>query len=227
MDDWLENMMSPGLDLTPTAITTRLTVAAVAGVIVAAIGHFAHGHRKSDGLMLETTLVLLTVLIAMVTMVIGNSVARAFGLVGALSIVRFRTVVDDTRDTAYVIFAVIVGMAIGAGVWSVPMIGIPLVGILAITLSRGPFAPTSINATHKLTVRIGLGRDPDTSLSATLEQYCSYRTVNKVETVRQGTAIEIIYSIAFRDPQFESCPTQFILELNRIDGVQGAEIDRV
>ena len=50
---------------------------------------------------------LLTILIAMVTMVIGNNMARAFGLVGALSIVRFRTVVEDTRDTAFVIFAVV------------------------------------------------------------------------------------------------------------------------
>ena len=60
------------------------------------------------------TLVLLTILIAMVTQVIGDNVARAFSLVGALSIVRFRTVVRDTQDTAYVIFAVAVGMAVGA-----------------------------------------------------------------------------------------------------------------
>ena len=50
----------------------------------------------------------------MVTQVIGDNVARAFSLVGALSIVRFRTVVRDTQDTAYVIFAVAVGMAVGA-----------------------------------------------------------------------------------------------------------------
>src|SRR3712207_7596331 len=52
---------------------------------------------------------------AMVTQVIGDNIARAFSLVGALSIVRFRTVVRDTQDTAYVIFAVAVGMAVGAG----------------------------------------------------------------------------------------------------------------
>ena len=50
----------------------------------------------------------------MVTQVIGDNVARAFSLVGALSIVRFRTVVRDTQDTAFVIFAVVVGMAVGA-----------------------------------------------------------------------------------------------------------------
>ena len=56
---------------------------------------------------------MLTVILALITQVIGGSAARAFTLVGALAIVRFRTRVNDTRDTAYVILAVCVGMAIG------------------------------------------------------------------------------------------------------------------
>jgi hypothetical protein len=75
--------------------------------------------------------VLLAVLIAMVTEIIGDSVARAFSLVGALSIVRFRTVVRDTQDTAYVIFAVVVGMAIGASNPWVAVIGIAVVAAAA------------------------------------------------------------------------------------------------
>src|SRR4051794_41880415 len=65
------------------------------------------------GTSFPTTLVLLCVLVAMVTQVIGDNVARAFSLVGALSIVRFRTMVRDTKDTAFVIFSVVVGMAEG------------------------------------------------------------------------------------------------------------------
>ncbi len=57
---------------------------------------------------------LLAVLIAMVTQVIGDNVALAFSLVGALAIVRFRTVVRDTQDTAFVMLSVVVGMAVGA-----------------------------------------------------------------------------------------------------------------
>ena len=77
------------------------------------------------------TLVLLTILIAMVTQVIGDNVARAFSLVGALSIVRFRTVVRDTQDTAYVIFAVAVGMAVGARPPSVALVRSGVVGVAA------------------------------------------------------------------------------------------------
>jgi uncharacterized membrane protein YhiD involved in acid resistance len=74
---------------------------------------------------------MMTILIAMSTQVIGDNVARAFSLVGALSIVRFRTVVKDTRDTAFVIFSVVVGMAIGAGHLTVAIVGIIVAGIAA------------------------------------------------------------------------------------------------
>ena len=74
----------------------------------------------------------------MVSVVIGNSVAHTFSLMGALSIVRFRTVVEDTRDTAFVIFSVVVGMAAGAGLILVALIGIPCVGLAAIVLNRWP-----------------------------------------------------------------------------------------
>ena len=74
------------------------------------------------------TLVLLSVLIAMVTQIIGQNVALAFSLVGALSIVRFRTVVRDTEDTAFVIFAVVIGMAVGTQNVIVALTGFVIVG---------------------------------------------------------------------------------------------------
>src|SRR5439155_23381051 len=116
------------------------------------------------------------ILLAMVSMVIGSDIARAFSLVGALSIVRFRTVVEDTRDTAFVIFAVIVGMAAGAGVYVVPAVGIPLVAVVAWALaawgraggangftSSARTAPRPTTPPGTLVVRIGIGFDPATT----------------------------------------------------------------
>jgi hypothetical protein len=76
----------------------RLVAAMVLGGIVAQIYRHSRAEPASS---FTVTLVLLAILIAMVTQVIGDNVARAFSLVGALSIVRFRTVVRDTQDTAY------------------------------------------------------------------------------------------------------------------------------
>ena len=83
-----------------------------------------------------TTLVLLATVIAMATQIIGDNVARAFSLVGALSVVRFRTVVKDTQDTAFVIFAVVVGMAAGANHLAVGLVG--LVILCAASLALWP-----------------------------------------------------------------------------------------
>ena len=95
----------------PADVLLRLVVAALLGGVVALVYRRTRFEPASS---FTTTLVLLAILIAMVTQVVGDNVARAFSLVGALSIVRFRTVVRDTQDTAYVIFAVAIGMAIGA-----------------------------------------------------------------------------------------------------------------
>src|SRR5678816_3424027 len=113
MPEFLKDFASDIPAVSPLEITIRLFAALLGGMIVSWI----YQTTRSDLAIAPSfpgTLVLLSVLIALVTGVIGDSVARAFSLVGALSIVRFRTVVRDTQDTAYVIFAVVVGMAIGA-----------------------------------------------------------------------------------------------------------------
>src|SRR3954471_1354399 len=94
-------------------VLVRLIIAMILGFAVAWIYRRTRPPSRS-GTSLQATIVLLAILIAAVTQVIGESTARAFSLVGALSIIRFRTVVRDTQDTAFVIFAVVMGMAAGA-----------------------------------------------------------------------------------------------------------------
>src|SRR4051794_30601270 len=99
MVEWFQQAVQSEHDVSAQITAVRLTMAFVFGVGIALMhSAFRAGHtNRTTGL--GTTIILLTVLVAMVTYVIGNSLARAFGLVGALSIVRFRTPVSDTRDT--------------------------------------------------------------------------------------------------------------------------------
>ena len=225
MPEWIPNSVASGIDVSAGEIGVRLGFATVAGLLVAVIAYLAHGHRKTDAPMLLTTLVLLTVLIAMVTMVIGNSVARAFGLVGALSIVRFRTVVDDTRDTAFVIFAVIVGMAIGAGTFMVPLVGIPLVGVVAILLDGGRFTRNRPRSSHELTIRLGTGRDPVITLGEVLDRYVPVRTTIGTCTARQGSAIDLKFTVAIDAQRVDEVLPRLVADLNQIEGVQNVELN--
>ena len=152
----------------------RLGLGAVFGVAVGAAYFLTQRRKRAEAASFVSTLVLLSILLAMVSMVIGSDIARAFSLVGALAIVRFRTVVEDTRDTAFVIFAVITGMAAGAGAYLVAAFGIPIVAVMAWVLriwGGNGNETTTAYLPGKLIVRLGIGADPNGPLAETLRKY--------------------------------------------------------
>jgi hypothetical protein len=170
--------------------------------------------------------VLLTILIAMVTQVIGDNVARAFSLVGALSIVRFRTVVRDTQDTAYVIFAVAIGMAMGANHPLAAVCGLVVIGAAAVLL-KGKGRPGGLGTAEPfpfvLRVRLAIGLDAETILSPTLQQFVSGRRLATVATARQGLSIDATYNMSLRQ---ENSASALVNALNRLEGVQNVELQR-
>lgn len=199
----------------------RIALSVVAGFVVAGVYVLGIGRRRDETATLPTTLVLLTVVIAVVTQVIGDSLARAFGLVGALSIVRFRTVVEDTRDTAFVIFAVVIGMAVGAGYPKLAALGIPAVLIAALVMravSGNGKAPTGELTT--LVVRVGLGNDPDALVAGPLGIYVVEWRPVATATAKQGACLEAVYKVRLRP---DAKAFALVAELNRIEGVQGVE----
>ena len=224
MPEWLLPATQVEYPFSPQQLLFRLSMAAIFGACVALLFRMAHGRQRADAKVLTATLVLLSILIAMVSMVIGDSVARAFSLVGALSIVRFRTVVEDTRDTAFVIFAVIVGMAAGAGLFLVPAVGIPLVGAAAVLLSRadgGKRGGDAATVESQLMVRLGLGRDPEQFLGSILARHLESYRLTAVETARQGAALNLSYGVRLRS---ETTIHALVAELNQVEGVQAVEL---
>lgn len=201
----------------------RLGLALAAGFVVAGVYVLGMGRRREESATLPTTLVLLTVVITIVTLVIGDSLARAFGLVGALSIVRFRTVVEDTRDTAFVIFAVVVGMAIGAGYPRLAVLGVPavLAGVLLMRLINGRVSPPGGNGGATLAVRVGLGSDPEPLVAGAFAQHLSEFRLIGTGTAKQGAALEATYKVRLRSP---GKAFALVADLNRVEGVQGVEL---
>ena len=202
----------PGADVAAD-ITIRLAASLVLGAIVAWIYRKSRGESASS---FTVTLVLLAVLIAMVTQVIGDNVARAFSLVGALSIVRFRTVVRDTQDTAYVIFSVAVGMAVGAATLWVAVAGMAIIALAAWAMRTGGSAADR-PMTHKVTVRVAIGYDAEQSVMPALQaQVAAWRALG-ASTAKQGAAIEVAYRVALRKGVSAA---GIVAALNRLDGVQ-------
>ena len=220
MPDFLTSAFSPGGPVLPLDVLMRLAAALVFGGAVAWIYRRARGPAAASG-SFPGTLVLLAVLIAMVTQVIGDNVARAFSLVGALSIVRFRTVVRDTQDTAYVIFAVVIGMSVGAHNLWVAAFGLVIVGLAAWLLSRASGSDDS--PLWLLTLRLGVGLDYETITAPTLTAHLQKRALMSVETARQGVSLDVIYEVQLRS---DDSAAAVVKDLNRIEGVQDVSLKR-
>ncbi len=213
-------------------LLVRFAISAALGCLISSVFRISKPPVSArDDQAMFTTLVLLTVLICMVTTVVGNSIARAFSLAGALAIVRFRTVVEDTRDTAFVVFAVVVGMAIGCGHWEVTLAGVPIVSAAAIGLRwiaprRSPFDPGTGGRVQpvRLRLRSTPGVDVTSLLNTRMPEVAKTWRCTEVETVKQGTVIESTYRV-------ELLPTvdlmQWVHQLNLLEGIQSASLLRM
>lgn len=219
MPEWLSASVQSGPQPSLGMTAARVALALVFGAAVAILHRWCRGPGVSRH-SLSTTLVLLSVLIALVTLVIGDSVARAFGLVGALSIVRFRTVVDDTRDTAFVIFAVAVGMALGAGYPLLPVVGVPAVAIVVAMMKVSEPKPKSKEAIYRLTLRTTLGVAPERVLETIADRLIS-RRLKEVSTANKGAALEAAFEVTLAA---EVDPFALVAALNAVEGVQGVEL---
>lgn len=206
----------------PADVLIRLVVAVILGAGVAWVYRATRGPNDVAPTF-PVTLVLLSVLIAMVTQVIGDNIARAFSLVGALSIVRFRTVVRDTQDTAFVIFAVVIGMAVGARDLVVAGIGIVVVGGAVFLMRPRAAQAAQGTAPFLLRLRVGLGHDIEALVGPTLDAHMSERQIVSMSTAKQGLSVDVSYQGPLRkDANAEA----LVKALNRIEGVQGVELAR-
>jgi uncharacterized membrane protein YhiD involved in acid resistance len=213
-----------GVSREPLDIFVRLIVAMLLGAVVTVIYRRTRFTTASTS-SFTVTLVLLTILIAMVTQVIGDNVARAFSLVGALSIVRFRTVVRDTQDTAYVIFAVAVGMAVGAAHPWLAVAAIGVVGFAAWVMREraGAAPPAATDDAFVLQVRVAIGIDHDALLAPALERFVRGRRLHSVSTGRQGLALDVTYRVDLRS---DDVAGELVKTVNRLEGVQSVTLQR-
>jgi uncharacterized membrane protein YhiD involved in acid resistance len=231
MPEWLTESWRNQGEVNAWVLMLRLSLAFALGGAVASIYRWTHPHANGEqeeapAQSFLATLVLLTIIIAVSTQVIGDNVARAFSLVGALSIVRFRTVVQDTRDTAFVIFAVVIGMAVGAGYWLVALIGLVITGLAAFVMRPRRQQTTKTERVWPvitLAVRLGLGRDPQQTLGGLFDDWLERCDLRTIATARQGSALDLTYDISLSDGR---SPADLVKALSQVEGVQHIELRR-
>ncbi len=135
----------------------------------------------------NVSLVVLTVLTSMVMTVIGNNVALSLGMVGALSIVRFRTAIKDSRDTVYIFWTIIVGICCGVGDYIVAGIGSAFVFVLFLILG-------AIKNNNRMLVIIRGNRTKESQIQGVMFKFFGAKAVLRVKN-STTESIEFIYEI--------------------------------
>ncbi len=143
------------------------------------------------------TLILMSMVVAMIMLIIGSNIARAFSLVGALSIVRFRNAVKDTRDVGYIFFAMAVGMACGTRFYLVAVIATLVIGFLLWGMVRLDLFAKGVTE-QLLKIRLPSDIDNERLFDDVFEQYLYRHSLITMETVQAGTLMELVYSVEIK-----------------------------
>jgi uncharacterized membrane protein YhiD involved in acid resistance len=202
--------------LTIETALANLAVALLSGVLISLFYRATYNgvsYSKANVL----SIVMLTMVTALVIMVIGNNLARAFGLVGAMSIIRFRTSVKHTQDIMYIFFALAAGLAAGAGMYAIVLAGTVFIGLAMMLLSElAGENPAKREYLLQLVYRDEQGEERP--FSAVFEQHCSKHKLVNVKTVSENEhLLEMSFYIVLKK---EKQSKSLVTSIKALTGVQ-------
>lgn len=160
------------------------------------------------------TLVLNGMVVAMIMMIVGSNIARAFSLVGALSIIRFRNAVKETRDVGFIFFTMAIGMAIGTKFYLLAIVGAVVISLMILVMTRFDWFSREM-ASQILRVQVPNGTPFDKIFDNAFVKYTNASELISVDTVHSGMLTELTYSIGMkRSNQIQ----EFITEIRNLNG---------
>jgi uncharacterized membrane protein YhiD involved in acid resistance len=192
------NLIKPSSVYLPTEIIINLILSFIFGLIISLVYKYTHkGLSYSQSFMI--TNVFVSVIVCMVIMIIGNNLARAFALVGALSIIRFRTVVKDTKDTAYIFWSLASGMATGTGSYFLAIAGNAILSLIAYILFKTNYG-SILKSEFILQFRIKTGdRKISEDYNKVLSKFTKTQTLLSSEASDDKKTIKVSLDIIMKD----------------------------
>lgn len=172
------------------------------------------------------SLALLTMVVTVVMMVVGDSLARAFGLAAALAVVRFRTPVKDARDAVFLFFGVAIGMASGSGSFLLAVLATLLIGGASWWLDFTAFG-SRVAAEGILRFRMESGNDHRAAVSDVLRRHCRSFTLTAARQAGPTGPEELVYDVDLRVAEAADALVRDLTGLGPISGVSLLPLARV
>lgn len=187
MKDKILSLFANPSEMTLEQIVMNIGVAALLGFFIFisyAISHRGTIYSKK----FNASLVILAALTGTVMTVIGNNIALSLGMVGALSIVRFRTAIKDSRDTVYIFWSIIVGICCGVGDYPVAAVGSVVVFVIILILG-------CIKSDNRMLLIIRADRGKTAAIKAQIYKLFRTKAILRVENTTDQ-AVELIYELS-------------------------------
>ncbi len=202
--------------ITASDVFKNVLVAMLCGFMIALL--YKHTYRGLNySSSFTVSLILLTMITAIVIMVIGNNLARAFGMVGAMSIIRFRTAVKDAADIMFIFFALTIGLAAGVKLYSIAFLGTIMVGGTYLFVNSFSFSLSGKREflLHITTIGGELLGNPFGDL---FNGYCKNHKLVNVKTIGEeiDQIMEYSYYVKLKN---ESKGSELVSGLKKINGV--------
>ena len=180
------NLFTTPRDMSWEDILLNIVLAAVLGFFI--FLSYAISHRGTIySRKFNASLVILAVLTGTVMTVIGNNIALSLGMVGALSIVRFRTAIKDSRDTIYIFWAIVVGICCGSGDYLVAAAGSAVVFILLLVFGR-------LRTDNRVLLILRTARVNASKVESLIFQYYNRKAILRVKNTTDDS-VEYIYEL--------------------------------
>ena len=189
MRQYLSELLVSDGNLTTEAVVLRLAAATVIAAFVF-ISYWLSHDGSIYSKKFNVSLVAMTLITTTVMIVIGNNIALSLGMVGALSIVRFRTAIKDSRDTIYIFWTVVVGICCGSGDYTVAAIGSAFIFLILLIFGR-------IKNDDRMLLIIRTARVNEEKIEALIFQYYTRKANLRVKNTTEKN-VEFIYELSRR-----------------------------
>jgi len=196
------------VDLTPSQVLLSYLLAFALAFLWATVYRKTHsGIAYTRSFFLS--LMLIAPIVTMVMLAIGSNVALSLGLVGALSIIRFRTVIKDAKDMTFLFLAIGIGLCCGANAWLVAMIGTVIISLITLFMSK--IGHDKAGSADYILIFKSNQKQPWQSISPEVQALISWKQLRGATDLDHGNDFEYTYSIRLAR---KASPEQIVTEIS-------------
>lgn len=207
------NMTPSDLSINAISFSISIAIALLMGILVCATYLITTSKRERSASFV-LSLVILPALVAVVIILIGGNIARAFTTAGIFTLVRFRSIPGNSKDITYVFLAMAIGLALGLGYLTLSAVITVIICVVIIIVNK-----LTVDRIRNKEKRLRITIPEDLSYEGVFEEifkkYTAYYEMIKVKTTNMGTMLELYYDIMMKNGVSEK---EFIDELRCRNG---------